>query len=211
MCFVKMHLIIAKSWNIFIIMAKIIQFFFEGRFKVFQKTNIEKFYVTKPFLTHSFFFAEFLVEVISTMTFEPSNLFTKVSEVTKTNNFDIYTNSLSMTISLSYVKTFVFTYVQTLSNTFIILYNQEGEIPSYQLTQSYFYIIYSLSPLFVPTYLELDIHKKKMSNENLIGIVCGSVAAFFLIVYIIFLIVRKKKKKNTWSRIHFYDAIQYGL
>lgn len=143
------------------------------------------------------------------MTFEPSNLFTKVSEVTKTNNYDIYTNSLSMTISLSYVKTVVFTYVQTLSNTFVILYNQEGEIPSYRLTQSYFYIIYSLSPLLVPTYLELDIHKKKMSNENLIGIVRGSVAAFFLIVYIIFLIVRKKRRKTLGPE--FTSMMQYNM
>ena len=48
-----------------------------------------------------------------------------------------------------------------------------------------------------------------MSNENLIGIVRGSVAAFFLIVYIIFLIVRKKRRKTLGPE--FTSMMQYNM
>ena len=63
-----------------------------------------------------------------------------------------------------------------------------------QNTYYYFpYIIYSLSPSYIVTnYVLLINSNKKISPENFIGIVCGSVAVFFSILSIIIIIIRKK-------------------
>lgn len=56
------------------------------------------------------------------------------------------------------------------------------------------YLIYYLSPSYVSTYILLEIHKKHLSQEQLIGISCGSAAIFFLMLTIIFLIIEKKQR-----------------
>lgn len=49
---------------------------------------------------------------------------------------------------------------------------------------------------YTQTYIliSLNIKKKAISKEQLIGIVCGCTAAFFLILYIIIFIFKKKRK-----------------
>ena len=47
------------------------------------------------------------------------------------------------------------------------------------------------------SYFQIEIiHKKTISREQLIGIVCGSAAGFFLLIYIIIFINRKKNHLN---------------
>lgn len=42
----------------------------------------------------------------------------------------------------------------------------------------------------------MDIRKEKITKEQLIGVVCRSVAAFFLMLTIIILIIQKKRRLN---------------
>ena len=68
------------------------------------------------------------------------------------------------------------------------------------------YIVYSLSPIYVKTVIfkEIKINKNKISQEQLIGIVCGTVSVIFSIIGIILLIVQKRnayKYKYKFSDI----------
>lgn len=66
------------------------------------------------------------------------------------------------------------------------------------------YIIYYLSPSFVAKYITIPIPKKqKISQEQLIGIVCGSASVFFLILGITIRAVRKKKQEESFDIYDF--------
>lgn len=110
-----------------------------------------------------------------------------------------FSMSMTMSVTLTNVKTVCFSFSQIISSTFTLNYNPEKETYLYTLTEidTYKlmpYIIYSLSPKYVPSNLQvtLDTNKKRISPEQLIGIVCGSVGVFF----IIFAIRRKHENKS---------------
>ena len=79
-------------------------------------------------------------------------------------------------------------------------YNQEFNTYFYVLTSSDFhfympYIIYSFSPSYVKTYYVIQIKPKNiLTQEKLIGIVCGTIALFFIILGIIILYIQRKNK-----------------
>lgn len=126
------------------------------------------------------------------------------SEMKKTHTKDS-TFSMTFTIIMTSIRTVSFSYSQTLFNTYLLIYNDDQKSYIYSFTglntYKYFpYIIYSLSPLHVPTYLELSlVKKKKLSPESLIGIVCGTTSIFFLILYIVIFSIRKKTKVMSKS------------
>ena len=76
------------------------------------------------------------------------------------------------------------------------------------LIEGYFpYIIYYLSPLYVATYYSIELRKKIISQEQLIGISCGVTAAFFSILAIAISINRKlrRMKEKANMEISFSD------
>lgn len=69
------------------------------------------------------------------------------------------------------------------------LINSQVDVPRY-----YPYIIQYLSPLYLETIVQMTLrnNKARISPEQLIGVVCGSVSVFFLILALIIFIVRRK-------------------
>ena len=67
------------------------------------------------------------------------------------------------------------------------------------------YIIHYLTQTYVGTRVpfETSLKKTKLSQQNLIGIVCGSVAVFFIILGIIIFVRRKKYEEKS-----YYDDIE---
>lgn len=59
------------------------------------------------------------------------------------------------------------------------------------------YVIPFVSPSYIPVAVEIEskVEKSKLKPEQMIGIVCGAVAAFFLICGIVTMAVKKKNKK----------------
>lgn len=121
-----------------------------------------------------------------------------------------------ITVSVSYIESFVsvrsvtqsMSYVSSQGYSYILLEN--GEYSS-TLTNVYAYrlfpyIIYYLSPTYIKTgiLLEKNVRKKTITQQQLIGVVCGSVAAFFLLLAVIIFIVQRK------NRIHeIYDEVEW--
>lgn len=60
------------------------------------------------------------------------------------------------------------------------------------------YVIHFLSPSYVPIQIQIELRepKKKITQEQLIGFICGGTAVFFLILGIIIMIVRKAQMKG---------------
>ncbi|KAK8845256.1 hypothetical protein M9Y10_021449 [Tritrichomonas musculus] len=123
---------------------------------------------------------------------------------------------ITISESVSYIESFVsvrsvtqkMSYVSSQGYSYILLANGE-----YSLTSSNVYVykripyvIYYLSPTYIKTgiLLEMNVRKKTITQEQLIGVVCGSVAAFFLILAIIVFVVQRK------NRIHeIYDEVDW--
>lgn len=107
--------------------------------------------------------------------------------------------TFSKSYSLTYVsqRSVSFSLSYTSSNTYFMSFDYiEGTyimISSEMNYQSYFpYIIYYLSPLYVEKDVTIELNiKRKITPEQLIGVVCGSVSVFFLIIGIIIIAVRK--------------------
>lgn len=98
-----------------------------------------------------------------------------------------FINLRSVSFSMSYflLRTYTFSYNINYETFYIF----ETQTFSYK----YFpYIIHYLSPTYVASYIGIKPEKKrKISPEQLIGIVCGSVSVVFLILAIIILVIRK--------------------
>lgn len=62
-------------------------------------------------------------------------------------------------------------------------------------------LIYYLSPSYSPVIVTVEktLIKKRITQEQLIGVVCGSAAVFFLILSIIAFVVRRIKRKVRYS------------
>lgn len=102
-----------------------------------------------------------------------------------------YTYSLTFSITLYRLKSVSFSYSYSYSNFYF--YDSLGsQIVLSNTVSLYFlpYIIYYLSPSYVPSYLMFPVKRKLISKEQLIGITCGSATAFFFILFIIIKIVK---------------------
>ena len=64
------------------------------------------------------------------------------------------------------------------------------------------YIIHSYTHSLIKTHLlqDIKIHKKKLSSEQLIGVVCGTVALLFAILTFAILIIQRKNKYKINER-----------
>ena len=98
----------------------------------------------------------------------------------------------------SYVKTVVYRNSYFLSYTKYECLNEMNskticEVETY-FQQLFPYIIFSISQTYIVTQFEKSIqnNKKKFSDEQIIGIVCGVTAVFFSILGIVILIIQKK-------------------
>lgn len=173
-------------------------------FPLFTKTN---------FFSHSNEFSE-SSEFSKTSHFSSSEDFTanlSFSETKYANpGFD---NSISykysFVLSYKYMKSVSFTLDCYMSNTYSIVIDENGETKVVSF-ESYFskynpYIIHYLTQTYVGTRVpfETSLKKTKLSQQNLIGIVCGSVAVFFIILGIIIFVRRKKYEEKS-----YYDDIE---
>ena len=99
--------------------------------------------------------------------------------------------SVSFSLSYSFTLSFLNTYIHEL-----------GEYSNVKIIDNklyYFpYIIYILSPSYSLTYLSFEIqHKKSITGEQLIGIVCSSVSTFLLSLGAIIFIIKKKNEVKS--------------
>lgn len=178
-----------------------------GKTLVFTPTNTfsnsNKFTKTLMFSNSNYFtqtsyFSDsksFKTKIFSnSLVFTYSFYFTKSKLLTQSNNFSDseffkpspsqstkgQIETISMTISMTYLK------IKSVSYTFSFF----SSINSFVYSP---YIIYTYSPLYIPSQFSIIIrNKKKISPENLIGIVCGTVAGFFIILSIGIWIYKKK-------------------
>ena len=59
------------------------------------------------------------------------------------------------------------------------------------------YIIYYMSPSYIQTMISLKVAKKRgLTQEQLIGVTCGTASVFFLILGIIILVIQKRNQDN---------------
>ena len=78
----------------------------------------------------------------------------------------------------------------------------------YQLYRPY--IIYYLSKTYVHSYFQIElIKKKKLTGEQLIGIVCGTVSNFLIVLYIIIFIYRKMNYESLFSN-DIYSSLSFS-
>ncbi|KAK8885613.1 hypothetical protein M9Y10_041063 [Tritrichomonas musculus] len=115
--------------------------------------------------------------------------------------------SLSITFSITYfrLRSVSYSFSYSIGNIYTVSFHN-GEYYSSIITRSmslYFlpYIIYYLSPSYVPSYISFFIRKPRITSEQLIGIACGSAAVFFFILYIVIRIFRKTYKVHN----DYYD------
>ena len=134
-------------------------------------------------------------EFTSSLIFSQSKSFSK--EIQK--NPAVFTSlSISYSISFVTIKSVSYSLSYLSSNTFMMSYLEEENTYYISITQNYYanyfpYIIHYLSPVQISTFIGVIIPRKnKISPEQLIGVVCGSVSVFFLILGIIILAIRKK-------------------
>lgn len=109
-------------------------------------------------------------------------------------------NSLVQSFSLSLVLTFIqkrsvsFSFSNSISISYYMSYNEiygtyTVFITNIETMHLFPYIIYFLSPSYLPTIITFSIMKEKsLTKEQLIGMTCGSVATIFLILYICIMI-----------------------
>lgn len=163
--------------------------------------------------------------------FSQSNEFSESSEFSKTRYFsstEDFTTSLSFTetkytisefdnsisfrysfvLSYKYMKSVSFSLDYYMFNTYSIDMDDNGEtkIVSFESYISKYnpYIIHYLTQTYVRTKVPFEtlLKRPKLSQQNLIGIVCGSVAVFFIILGIIIFVRKKKYEEKS-----FYDDI----
>lgn len=116
------------------------------------------------------------------------------------------TKSMSYVLSWTYCKTVTMTVTDDISYSIIYTFFDGTFYESITavFSKSYFpYIIEVLTPSYVKTdqVFELVAVKKKMSPEQLIGVVCGAVAGAFLIIVIVIFIIRKRNNNFQFSGI----------
>lgn len=166
----------------------------------FGKSNTisDQFSLLQNFIqSESFQFTESL-----TLLHTKSDEFTQSIIFSKSSSESINTNKItvikSMTYSFVVVRSVTFSFSNYSTQKIYNCINKDGIITVCYTNTQYDtkipYIIQILSPTMIPVYISLEIHKnkKKISSEQLIGIVCGVTAVFFSILGIVILFIRKK-------------------
>lgn len=131
-------------------------------------------------------------------TFTLSSKFTCLitpSQTLKKNQ--IISISISMSLEWTRVKSVSMSITEIKSNIISYTFFMNTMIETNYETKLFEYIPYIiayLSPSYVEIKISIDMNKnkKRITQEQLIGVVCGSVAGFFVILSIIILILQKK-------------------
>lgn len=147
-------------------------------------------------------------EFSNSFEFTESNAFTKTDKFSSSNYFtssEEFTNSKTLLVKtqektkqMSFLVSYSITYVSYKSvsysisylhsNTYMMSYSMIDNTYKFIQIRSYYlkyfpYIIQFYSPLSVETYISIPIvNKKKITPEQLIGVVCGSCSVFFLVL-----------------------------
>lgn len=135
--------------------------------------------------------------------FSSSNYFTSSEEFTNSKTLLVKTQektkqmSFSFSYSITYVsyKSVSYSISYLHSNTYMMSYTMIDNTYKFIQIWSYYlkyfpYIIQFYSPLSVETYISIPIvNKKKITPEQLIGVVCGSCSVFFLVLGMIILVM----------------------
>lgn len=151
--------------------------------------------------------------------FSASTVFSNLSSASLIDNLEKTTfYSISMSFIESYVSmksvSFSMSEIQSFLYTNILLSNGEY---TFGITQVYVYnyfpyIIQYFSKTFVSVEVltEINLPKKKITQEQLIGIVCGSVAAVFSIIGIILFFLRRVNSSHNQFEDddYFYSSDQ---
>ncbi|KAK8838592.1 hypothetical protein M9Y10_033224 [Tritrichomonas musculus] len=160
------------------------------------------------------------IQLSTSKSFSPSDSFTYSKEFTysikfsESKSFSSFfvpfntpRNSKSLSLFLSFVSLRSVSFSLTISPSFLytnfLMPNGEYTICYTQIYIDRYlpYIFQFLSPTYIPVEIlvELKDVKKKITQEQLIGIVCGSAACFFGIIGIIFLVVQKMKAIKAYD------------
>lgn len=114
----------------------------------------------------------------------------------------VFTQMKSVPMSISLVNTNIVTH------TYIMGSYAETNVQPF-VARYFPYVIANLSPSYLPLMLPIDkeIVKKHLSQEQLIGLVCGSTAVFFLILAIIILSIQKRSQQYSadLSDIYYFS------
>lgn len=131
--------------------------------------------------------------------FSQSDLFTDSHPFTPTpsQSYESHIESITMILSQSFVLIKSVTF--TITNFPSIYFTKCGDdvFERVEYIQTAFpYIIQFMLPTFISVKMVLDLvmEKKKISPEQLIGSVCGSVTIFFIIIAIIIIALKNKNK-----------------
>ncbi|KAK8892588.1 hypothetical protein M9Y10_029827 [Tritrichomonas musculus] len=160
---------------------------------IFTKTES---FTPKPSIPPTLCFSQSLMFSHSSM-FSYSFKFTQSNDFTSIPTQSIYGHMISKQIS--YVESFVMVKSVSFSNSFIvsnvlsITFNSELGQHSYIMSQTK---VYAMLPTIIQTMMmfELSQPKKQITAEQLIGIVCDSIAPFFSVLGTVILFLRRKQK-----------------
>lgn len=161
-------------------------------------TNPSKYFSDSKSFTDSVCFSE-------SKSFTDSEYFSDSDEFKNQMTIQISDNvvtKLSMSIIMTSMRSVSFYASQYNDFTYLLLYDKEKNTYVYIKSERYTYyhlpmIIYYLSPSYteVITFQNLEKPKKTLSQSQLIGIVCGSIAVFFLLLYLGIFIYQKKTNR----------------
>ena len=147
--------------------------------------------------------------------FSASEKFTRSSSIECTffdssSNKNINENDKTITFSMTIMETIVNIRTVIFSNSFTLTVshflcnNENTNICETIIYKEYNfpYIIHSYTHSLIKTHLlqDIKIHKKKLSSEQLIGVVCGTVALLFAILTFAILIIQRKNKYKINER-----------
>lgn len=163
--------------------------------QIFSKSN--------EFTISNFFSLSY--EFTKSYKFTQSHSFSPIDQLSKivSLNSNSFHQLLSLSLSLTFFKkkSVSFSASYSMSISYYMSYDKIYETYTHILvsTDQQFilpYIIYYYSPSYSPIFFPLSFGtKKRISNEQLIGTICGSVAFLFLIIYISIMVYRCKHHK----------------
>lgn len=186
------------------------QFSFSVDFTISKKFNDSEFFTSSCIFKKTESFTP-KPSIPPTLCFSQSLMFSYSFKFSQSNDFtSIPTQSFyghMISKQISYVESFVMVKSVSFSNSFIvsnvlsITFNSELGQHSYIMSQTNVYamlpyVIQIFSPTIIQTMMmfELSHPKKQITAEQLIGIVCGSIAVFFSVLGTVILFLRRKQK-----------------
>lgn len=154
--------------------------------------SLDKYLVKSPFLSSSHFSTskDFTNVVSFEITSSQSRFGGKITIFNSHSLSYLLRKSVSLSISYSLTGSYSLTY-----NKDIVGYSNIFFTSNVNVLLPYVIYYYTQTYVQVKVIQQIESNKEKITAEQLIGIVCGSVAAFFIVLGIIILSLRKKNHK----------------